>query len=448
MAEFVLLTVPDIRAIVQDRTLERAFHDSLYPRLMFRADMLAEEWGGNIGDSRSFTRPSLLTPIAAPLTAGAEPTPQTQTWEQWEAFIQQFAGTIDTHMPTSAVAAASIFARNAHQLGLQAGQSLNRLARNRLYQAYLSGHTTFDGSPGALTTFHVRNINGFTKKLKDGRPQPVSATNTLEVFLGAGGASRIVTSFAADVSGDEIGPGTLTITAAFTFGADDAVLAVNRPTIVRAGAALLSSLGLVAADVLTLRHIQTAIAQLRQANIPPHPDGFYHIHLDPISEVQLFRDTEFQNLNTALPDFVIYRDLAIGQLLGGLWFRNTECPSPSTVASNESIGNSTLLSTSGATIRRVIVTGYGSIYEMYMDEARRFITEAGVTGKVGNFSVTNNAIAVVTDRIRYTIRAPLDRLQQMISQTWSWSGDFPVPTDALTGGSSVYKRGVVVEHGS
>ena len=99
----------------------------------------------------------------------------------------------------------------------------------------------------------------------------------------------------------------------------------------------------------------------------------------------------------------------------------------------------------GVPIRRTIVTGGGALYEKYLDESR-FITDAGVTGKIGNFSITNGGVSIMTNRIRYMLRAPLDRLQQVVGQTWSWSGDFPVPSDALTGDDSRFNRAIIIEH--
>ena len=69
-----------------------------------------------------------------------------------------------------------------------------------------------------------------------------------------------------------------------------------------------------------------------------------------------------------------------------------------------------------------------------------------MSGKVGEFSIVNNSLQVMTDRIRYIIRSPLDRLQQVVSQSWSWSGDFAIPTDGVTGNAGKFKRGVVIIH--
>jgi len=45
------------------------------------------------------------------------------------------------------------------------------------------------------------------------------------------------------------------------------------------------------------------------------------------------------------------------------------------------------------------------------------------------------------------LRAPLDRLQQIVSAAWSISTSFPIPSD-ITGpsGPQRFKRAVVLEH--
>ena len=191
-------------------------------------------------------------------------------------------------------------------------------------------------------------------------------------------------------------------------------------------------------------------------NVPPFPDGFYHVHLDPTSEAQIFADQAFQRLNTALPDYLHYREAALGHLLGMMFYRNTECPRQdncdATTATDVNalysidIHGETVNETS-VPIHRAIVMGAGAVYEKFLDESK-YITEAGVTGKIGSFDIVNNGLAIMIDRIRYILRSPLDRLQQMVSQSWSWSGGFPVPSDVTSGDDARFKRAVVIEHGA
>ena len=164
MADFSTISqAPEIRALVQENLLERAFHDALFPRLLFRSEAAPQLWPNNVGDSMVFTGTGLITPKARPLTPGSDPAPSTYQAEQWEATLQQYADSIDTHMPTSIAAIANLFLRNAQQLGLAAGQTMNRLVRNRIGNAAGSGQTVFDGTAAAATTQRVARLNGFTR---------------------------------------------------------------------------------------------------------------------------------------------------------------------------------------------------------------------------------------------------------------------------------------------
>ena len=59
MADFsLILQSPAVRSIVQENLLERAFHDSLFPGLMFRAEANPVAWPGGTGDTHIFTAPA------------------------------------------------------------------------------------------------------------------------------------------------------------------------------------------------------------------------------------------------------------------------------------------------------------------------------------------------------------------------------------------------------
>jgi len=44
------------------------------------------------------------------------------------------------------------------------------------------------------------------------------------------------------------------------------------------------------------------------------------------------------------------------------------------------------------------------------------------------------------------VRPPPDRLQQVVSSSWAWTGDFAIATDSTSGDTAIVKRGVVIEH--
>lgn len=444
----------DIANIIQDRTLERVFHDALFPRLLYRSEAMPELWAANLGERMTFTRAGLIPVGVNPLTPGTDPNPASFAFEQWEVEARQFGNTIDTHMPTSQVAIAPLFLRNTVQLGLNAGETLNRLVRDKLYRAYTGGNTNLAVAASAGQTFiEVASINGFTETLLNARVVPVSSAAPIAATVGAEAVSVVGAEALNPL--DPFGRGRLFLAAALV-GAPairTAVTATNRSRIVRVGGGA-SVDALTAGSVITMQDIINGVTRMRTMKIPPCSDGFYHVHMSPSGEAQIFADPVFQRLYQSLPESAAYRDYSIGQLLNCRFYRDTENPNTTNSGPLVSSGSSAqvsgeigadILNATGVPIDRTIILGGGTIYEKYLDESK-YITDAGTTGKIGTFSVVNNGVQVMTNRIRYILRAPLDRLQQVVAQTWSWSGDFAIPSDALTGDPARFKRGVIIEH--
>ena len=222
MVDFsTILQTAEVRAIVQERALERAFHDALFPLLLFRSEANPVEWPQGVGDSYIATAPGLLANSMGALRPGVDPTPQSYAIEQWEASLNQYAGTIDTHMPTSAQAIVDLFMRNAQQLGMQAARSVNALVRNRMFNAAEAGNGVVDGAQVGSTSVRVKRLNGFTRArnpLITGaskvRFDTVSGANPLRVSVA--GVANTVIGYTPDVAGDEFGPGVLTMSANVT----------------------------------------------------------------------------------------------------------------------------------------------------------------------------------------------------------------------------------------
>jgi hypothetical protein len=456
-----ILQSPDIRSIVQENILERAFHDALFPRLLFRGEASPQVWPANVGDTMVYTGTGLIRPKMKPLTPGTDPTPSDYQKEQWTAQLNQYADSIDTHMPTSTVAIADLFLRNAQQMGLSAAQSLNRIVRDRMYNAALSGWTVADGAQVATTSLLVKRLNGFTRARRPDLPAGspvrydfVSSSNPLQVLVA--GVANTVIGFTAVNPGDEVGPGTLTLSAAATVADRDPVLSLDRTFLVRVGGALTID-GITSSNILRMQDIRSAVSRFWQENVPEMPDGRFHMHLDPTAQAQIFSDPEWQSLNRSLPDYYMYKQFAVGEILNTVFFRNSENPLPETVAGSGVDFASSSFSTddpfagevfnaSNVKIHRSLLAGQGGIYEYYQDLSL-LLTDAGITGKVGEPSVTNNGIEVMSDRIQLIIRAPLNRLQDSVSTSWKFIGDWPVRTDATTGDQARYKRFLVVESG-
>lgn len=458
----IVLGVPaSVLELNQKGLLERAFHDGLYPNLAFRAEAMPEEWPANTGQEIFMTRPGLMKPRVKPLTPGQDPTPNTIPYEQWGATLDQYGDSIDTNMPTSTTAMANQFLRNIHQLGLQAGQSINRVARNAMLKAYLSGQTVNIATVASTdTTMRVACLNGFTDVVIPGgnvRPQPVSAAYPLPITIGTGAAklTNTVVGFAPDDPTDPFGPGTVTLGAAVgaVFALRQPVKSAFAPRIVRSAAGdSIDAIG--PADTLVIQQAINAVAFLRRANVQPHDDGFYHAHISPLGEAQFFADPVFQRLNQSLPEHVIYRQGFLGYLAGVMFFMNTEAPETTNsgdliaTANSAFYGNeigAEVVNGAGVNIGRVLITGKGTVYEKYLDESA-YVTEAGTTGKIGEFDVVNNGLQIMTERIRLILRAPLDRLQQQVAATWSISTSFPIPSDITApSGQERFKRAIVLE---
>jgi hypothetical protein len=462
----VILQSPEVRQVVQSDILERAFHDALYPRNLFRGEATPVPWPAGVGDSMVFSAPGLMPVDMTPLVPGTDPASMTYVMEQWTSQLQQYSGSINTHMPTSMVAIANLFLRNAHQLGLQAAQTTNRKVRDQLYGAAMSGQTVVDGAFVApAVTVRVKHLKGLTRSrrpdLVAGSPvrfDPVTASNPLIVTLfdNAVAVSKNIIAFNPDTLGDEDGPGTVTFDAAVVNVANRAYLRSSDCTfsVMVGGGNKVDDIGTT--DVPTLADIRTAVAHFWQNNVPEHPDGRFHCHVDPISQSKVYGDAEFQRLMTALPDYYVYKQFALGEMLNTVFFRNSECPGVDTVQGGPTavwdardpfpgeVWNNG--ATTGVRIHRMLFTAQGAAYEYYSDLSQ-LLTVAGVTGKLAEPNIVNNGIEVMSDRIQLIIRAPQNKLMDSVDTSWKFIGDWPVRTDVATGDAARYKRVLQVVHG-
>ena len=416
-------TVPaQIRAMLQDGILDRVFQDALKPEFIFPAIADSEPWVSNMGDTKTFTRKGLLAPVTTPVT-GSDVSAATYGIEQWSVTMDQYGQAVDTNMLQSAMALASKYLADVETLGINAGQSLNRIARDKLYAAYAGGRTWVTTAQGtASATAVVADATGFTKVLVNGVPTPVSASNPLNVTVG--GTANTVT-------GVDVATNTLTLGTAVTQAVGDAVVAANAPFMVIAGTGNNSAYDLAANDVATFAMFRAAVARLRKMNVPTI-QGYYVAHIDPDTEAQLFDDDDFKQALQGRVDSPIYRDLSIGRFGGIDWVRNNECPVLTS-------------GTNGLTVdvHEPIVVGGGVLVAAPFENMGGLLTGSGVED-VPDISMINAAPGVDVAMI---VRPPQDRLQQVLSTAWSWVGDYGVPSDSLANNDpALFKRGVVLQH--
>lgn len=410
-----------IQAMMQNGLLDRMFQEALLPKFVFPAIADSRPWHQGVGDTGTFTRTGLLNPTTTPL-GGADPSPQTYTVEQYSVTMDQYGIAMDTNMLQSAMTLSSKFLEDINKLGISAGQSLNRLSRDRLYGAYAGGRTWCVTAGTSDTSIVVANVNGFKRVLVNGVPTAVSGATPLAVTIGG---------VANTVTGVDAGTNTLTLGTARVDVVGDAVVSANAPYSIRSAATVRdTAFNLAAGDVATLKSFRAAVARLRTMNVPDF-GGYYVAHIDPTTETQLFNDADFKQALQGRVDSPIYRDLSIGRFSGIDWVRNNEIP---VLASG----------TSGLTVNvhRTIVLGGESLISAPFDGMGALLAQSDVA----DVPSVRMIEVVPGSQVAMIIRPPQDRLQQVIGSAWSWVGDYGVPSDFTTGDAALFKRAVVVEH--
>ncbi len=409
-----------IQAIMQNGLLDRAFQNALLPQFLYPAVADTEPWDGAQGDTRTFTRTGLLAPMTTPL-AGADASAATYGIEQWSVTMDQYGQSVDTNMVQSAMTLASKFLQDVNTLGINAGQSVNQIARNKLYNAYMGGRTWCTTAGASDTSIIVNSVAGFQFVLVNGVPTPVSATNPLSITIN--GVANTVTA---------VNAGTLTLTLG-TARADvigDYLVASNAATSLRPNSRN-TAYEIQSTDLATLALFRSAVVRLRKQNVPTI-GGYYTAHIPPDTEGQLFADADFKQALQGRVDSPIYRDLSIGRFAGIDWVRNNEAP---TILGG-SAGN--------IVVQRPILLGDGALVNCPFTGMGSLLQDADVSDVPG-IRMIGPATGV---QVALIVRPPQDRLQQNISTTWSWIGDFGVPADSVAGDTARFKRGVVVEHAS
>jgi hypothetical protein len=429
-----------LQPIIQQGFLEREFQQALRSRLGYRAVSDREEIAVGIGETLTKTRaglkPSVTTPLSPSLNTNLDNGLSPGNWgvEQYTLTLNFYAATADLNMVTSRVGIASQFLQNAYTNGEQAARSLDELARNALFDAYFGGNTRVTTAlTGAGPALHVDDIRGFQTVFINGVQVPVTASNPLAVTVG--GDIYTVTGTAADATNLSTTPngasGTLTFGSNVTL-ADGAlassVQAATASAILRPGGRTNTAL-LQATDSLNMGNLLDAVATLRK-NAVPEIDGVYNCYLDPVSARQLFADPDFKTLFTgATSSNAVFADGMVNDFLGLRFIPTTEA----FVQTHPTI--------SGLQVRRPIICGQGALIE------------GDFAGIGGDDVAPKDSIVAIVDGVAMVTREPIDRLQQIIAQSWYWIGGFCAPSDTTTtpltvptATNAAFKRAVMVEH--
>ena len=429
-----------LQPILQQGFLEREFEQALHSRLGYRACADRQEFSVGIGETLTKTRAGLKPSVTNPVPAAANTNldnglvPTGWGVEQFTLTINHYAATTDLNMVTSRVGIASQFLQNAAINGEQAARSLDELARNALFAPYFGGNTRVRTALGAAgTEVAVDDLRGFTTAFVNGVQSPVGGTTSLTVTVGAGVYNLIGTTVDGVNASTTPGGVSGTLTFDSNVSASDGSLgspvqAANASVVIRPNGRT-TTVGIAAGDTLSMASLLDAVSKLRM-NAVPEINGAYNCYLDPVSARQLFADNDFRQLFMgATSANQVFRQGMVNNFLGLRFVPTTEAyvqPHP-TLA--------------GAMIRRPIVVGQGALIE------------GDFAGMAAQDVAPADSIISLVDGIAMVTREPIDRLQQIIAQSWYWIGGFCAPSDTMTNPSVVptatnaaYKRAVMIEH--
>jgi len=429
-----------LQPIIQQGFLEREFEQALTSRLAYRACADREPIAVGIGETLTKTRAGLNPTVTVPVSPATNTnfdnglTPGNWGVEQYTITINHYAATADLNMVTNRVGIASQFLQNAYSNGEQAARSLDELARNALYSAYFGGNTRVRltlGSAGA--SLAVDDLRGFQSAFVNGVQQPVANSNPLTVTIGANTYTAVGSTVdATNVSttwGGISGILSLSGNVSVSDGtAGNTIQAATASSVIRPSGRGNTSL-LTASDTLTMSCLLDSVARLR-VNAIPEIDGAYNCYLDPVSARQLFSDPDFKQLfQGATSVNQVFRKGMMNDFLGLRFMPTTEV----FVQPHPTLPN--------LMIRRPIICGAGALIE------------GDFAGMAANDIAPSDSIVTIVDGIAMVTREPIDRLQQIIAQSWYWIGGYCAPSDTTTNSTTVptatnasFKRAVIVEH--
>ena len=430
-----------LQPIIQQGFLEREFQQALASRLGYRMIADREQFAIGIGETLTRTRaglkPSVTTPLAPSTNTNLDNglTPGNWGVEQYTVSINHYASTMDLNMVTARVGIASQFLQNAYANGEQAARSLDELARNALFAPYFGGNTrvrTTLGSAGPALA--VDDVRGFQTVFVNGVMTPVGASGaTLTVTVGA----NVYVCTSVTVDGTNVSTAPAGVSGVLNFASNVSVsdgtagntVQASNASIIKRPNARANTSQIVATDTLTMSALLDAVASLR-VNAVPEIDGVFNCYLDPISARQLFADNDFRQLfQGATSANQVFKSGMINDFLGLRFMPTTEAY----VQAHPTIA--------GLNVRRPIICGKGAL------------VEGDFAGMAASDVAPKDAIISVVDGIAMVTREPLDRLQQIIAQSWYWIGGFCCPSDTTTNATTVptatnasYKRAVMIEH--
>jgi len=456
-----------VASLLQEGLLEHYFGANLRNPMNWRGLYTPKQWMDRATQIMRTKRGSIAAK-ALPLPFSTDPSDATFELEQWPVDIKHFANTIPTDLLESGLTLAELVPQVIEGLARSFSLSANVLARYPAMNAALAGQTTTSTADTSMVKV-VASINGFCFARDAGnRLSPVSSLNTLKVWVysSATWTSHTLISAVPTTPGLVTGPGTLTFTGGnfTTVNADLIVADTASYRVISSGGLGIDSI--TAGDVIADVEIKTAVARLRQMGVPTFADGLYKLILSPSDMAQLLGSSPIQLMlrGRGLNANDMSNPEVSAQIYNVLGCRLIEdaYADPSTYPASVAAGDyldAPKLNASNVPLSTALVVGNGGLTEDWKD-AMATMNPAGYNGSVGDFgkwAVNDQGVETNTDRCRLILRAPIDKVQQVIQATWSYVGGYSVATDftseiaggplvALTGSNSAYKTIVPIIH--
>jgi hypothetical protein len=429
----------ELNALLQTNQLQKEFQLGLRAKLEYRGIAERMRFPVTIGQTLTATRSGYLPAVTDPLNPSTNTnldnglTPVVAPIEQYTISVNMYGLTQNLNTVANAFGIADQFQRNSFNNGENAARSLDAIARNSVFDAYMGGNT-YVTTTATSTTIAVDDIRGFSQVLVNGQFISPSGSNPLSVNVN--GTDFDLTGSAADTINTSKTfrgiSGTLTFSSSVTATQGDYVIGNFAPKIFRPSDRT-TSVDLVDGDWLSMAILQEAVAYQRDNAIPDF-GGFYNCYLDNQTLNQLFRDSDFRQLYTAGFQSPEYRGSRIVETLGLRFITTTQAPVQAQVTAAGAL-------VSGVSVRRSIICGPDTLVE-------------GVFEGQEGIPIQNSNIAYKQeiDGAVMVVRGAIDRLAQIISQSWYSVIGYVAPSDATanssiigTASNAYLKRATILE---
>lgn len=458
-----------LRPLAQKNYLQRAFGEALVPQIMFLSLAPSELMPAGSGGTVTNTVPGVQDVDLDPTTPGSDSSYASNTYEWYIAKIKQHSKSRPVPMNQAALTlegAPGYWMEIMREQAIACGTTLNLLARNALFKAYLAGNTVTFAANGNTVSVPLVSGNGFRTTIVEGEETPISVSNPRTVDIN--GVSRVASGWTPLDAANPDGPGTLTVTVPINVLANQPVKAEDRSRIIRPNNGGLDNL--VASNGATMSLFRRAATELENDGVPTMVDGTYHCHCPPAVLNELRSDNEFQRMYETRGGLYM-ADGSLGVVGNLRFFSNNQSPqigknnSPNTFSTSTlpSSGRTTtfanhwfgeLTNQKGTIINRSIVVGRNAIKTMYVDESANMLTDAGApSGPRSSFAIVGSTLQMMSGsanmgNVRVTIRPPIDKLGQQSDITWSTTRGYAVTSNLLSGQSNARnKRALVIETG-